>query len=124
MNASDQIVVSELELSCRIGVPDEERAQPQRLTLSLCLTPRRSFEGLGDDLTNTVDYFALTRRLRLLAAERPRRLIETLGVELAECVLGEFPVARVDLELRKYILPDTEYVAVRISRGVSEGEMK
>ncbi|MEY2597920.1 MAG: hypothetical protein RLZZ142_179 [Verrucomicrobiota bacterium] len=119
MNAADQIVVSGLELSCRIGVPEEERAIPQRLTLSLGLTPRRGFDGLGDDLVNTVDYFALTRRLRALAAERPRRLIETLGVELAECVLGEFPVARVELELRKYILPDTEYVAVRVSRGES-----
>lgn len=114
--ASDAIVVSSLELSANVGVPDEERAEPQRLTLNLTLFPKRGFSGLGDDLNQTVDYFALTRRLRKCASERPRRLIETLVEELAACILTEFAVAAVDLELRKYILPDTEFVAVRIRR--------
>jgi len=114
---SDQIVVSQLELSAHIGVPDEERIEAQRLTVSLKLVPKRGFTGLGDEIANTVDYFALTRRVRQLAAERPRKLIETLVEEIAECVLGEFAVRSVEVELRKYILADTEYVAVRISRG-------
>ena len=113
----DQIVVSQLELSAHIGVPDEERAEVQRLTVSLVLVPKRGFTGLGDEIANTVDYFGLTRRVRQLAAERPRKLIETLVEEIAECVLGEFAVRSVEVELRKYILADTEYVAVRISRS-------
>ena len=113
----DCILVSNLELSCHIGVPDEERRAAQRLTLNLRLVPLRSFSGLGDDLANTVDYFALTRRVRALASERPRRLIETLAEEIAGCILGEFAVLKVDVELRKYILADAEFVAVRVSRG-------
>jgi dihydroneopterin aldolase len=113
-NNSSSIIVSRLELSAHIGVPDSERLEAQRLTLNLELVPAREMTALGDALENTVDYFALTRRVRLLAAARPRKLIETLAEEICSCVLSEFPVRAVGLELRKYILPDTEYVAIRM----------
>ncbi len=52
-------------------------------------------------------------------------MIETLGEEICACILEEFAVSGVALELRKYILPDTEYVAVRLYRGsLPEGEDK
>ncbi|MEI6712743.1 MAG: dihydroneopterin aldolase [Verrucomicrobiota bacterium] len=117
MHDRDQIEVCRLELLSCVGVPDEERAEAQRLTVDLRLFPVRDFTALGDDIVNTVDYFALTRRVRRLASDRPRKLIETLANDIAECVLSEFAVARVEVELRKYILADTEYVAVRVSRG-------
>jgi dihydroneopterin aldolase len=116
MSPNDVILVSDLELSAHIGVPDAERAEPQRLTVTMTLTPQNDFTGLGDDLTRTVDYFALTRRIRRLAAERPRKLIETLVEEIADCCLSEFAVRAVEVELRKYILPDTGHVAVRVHR--------
>lgn len=116
----DAIVVSALELSAHIGVPDAERMEPQRLTLDLTLFPRSDFSGLADDINRTVDYFALTRRVRRCAAEKPRKLIETLVEDIARCILLEFPVAGVWLELRKYILPDTRFVAVRIQRQASD----
>ena len=53
----------------------------------------------------------------LAAAERERRLIETFALEIAETVLSRFGAcAAVDVDLRKYVLPDTDYVAVRLSR--------
>ena len=112
----DAIIVSALELSAHVGVPDSERAEPQRLTLEITLLPHCNFSALGDDLSRTVDYFALTRRVKKLSAERPRKLIETLASEIAECILSEFAVAEVHLELRKYILADTAFVAVRLRR--------
>ncbi len=120
-SASDAIVVNGLELSAHIGVPDAERVEAQRLTLNLVLVPTTPLSDLGDDLDRTVDYYALTRRVRQLAATRPRKLIETLAEEICACVLEEFSVRAVEVELRKYILPDTEYVAVRLSRGSTPG---
>jgi FolB domain-containing protein len=114
--AADAIVVSNLELSAHVGVPEAEREHPQRLTLNLTVFPRRDFRNLGDELNQTVDYFTLTRRIQKLASERPRKLIETLVEEISACILDEFAVAAVELELRKYILPDTEFVAVRLRR--------
>ncbi len=117
--SGDRIFVADLELFSHIGVPDAERAAPQRLTVNLCLVPRVCFSQLDDDITNTVDYFALTRRVRALASERPRKLIETLAQEMAVCCLEEFAVAWVEVEVRKYILADTTYVSVRVQREKS-----
>src|SRR5690606_16113141 len=105
-----------LELSVHIGVPDEEREHTQRLTVNLTLEPRRDFRGLEDAIENTVDYFALSKAVQALARERPRKLIETLAEEIAGLVLARFAVRTVQVELRKYILPDTAFVAVRLSR--------
>ena len=119
--APDAILVNGLELSAHIGVPAAERVEAQRLTLNLVLVPAAPLSDLGDELGRTVDYFALTRRVRQLAGARPRRLIETLAEEICACVLEEFSVRAVEVELRKYILPDTEYVAVRLSRESLRG---
>jgi FolB domain-containing protein len=113
---SDAIVVRGLELSSWIGVPDIERAEAQRLTIDLVVLPSEPLLRLEDDIARTVDYFALTRRVRQVAAERPRRLVETLAEEICTCVLTEFSVRVVEVELKKYILPDAEYVAVRLCR--------
>jgi dihydroneopterin aldolase len=116
-NVPDQIHIEQLELSAHIGVPDEERDDAQRLTVNLTLEPKRSLSDLGDELANTVDYFAVSQAVQELAAARPRRLLETLAEEIAAYILGRFPVVNVHVELRKYILPNTRYVAVRLCRS-------
>ncbi len=112
----DEIEIRGLEVFPLIGVPAEERAEPQRLLIDLRLTPRRSFAAMTDEITATVDYFALSQRVVDLAAARPRQLIETLAEEIATFVLREFALRRVDVTVRKFILPNTEYVAVHCRR--------
>jgi dihydroneopterin aldolase len=112
----DRIRIESLELSAHIGVPEEERAQPQRLTASLTLEPTADFRVLDDRLENTVDYFAVCEVVKSLSLARPRRLLETLTGEIADELLRRFPLRALDVELRKYILPDTDYVAVQIHR--------
>jgi len=114
--ARDTIVIEALELSAHIGVPDAERASPQRLTVTLVMEMANDFRDLDDDIAKTVDYFAVSQRVKALAAARPRKLIETLAEAIATLVLAEFAVAAVEVELRKFILPDTAHVAVRVRR--------
>ena len=116
MSTSDEIHVSNLALNIHVGVTDEEQARPQRLTVSLTLRPMRGFGGLDDRIENTVNYAAVCAAVRTLATARPRRLIETLALDITGEILARFAVASVEIELRKYILPDTDYVAVRLSR--------
>jgi dihydroneopterin aldolase len=112
----DCILIEALELSSHIGVPDEERAAAQRLTVSLVLEPLRDFPELEDRIENTVDYFALSEFVKTLSLARPRRLIETLAEDIATELLARFPLRAVEVELRKFILPDTKFVAVKIWR--------
>ncbi len=115
----DTIVLSELEVFYRVGVPDAERARPQRLLLSLEMEPRDGFgsAAAADDLAQTIDYFAVSRRLLALGEGREWRLIETLAVEIADLVLREFAAARVQVEVRKFILTEARYVAVKVERS-------
>lgn len=118
--SSDTIHIAELELSAHIGVPDEERCAPQRLTASLVLEPIRDFRALDDSIENAVDYFVVSRVVQSLASERPRKLIETLAQDIATHLLERFPLRAIDVEVRKFILPDTAHVAVRIRRESSK----
>ena len=113
---TDEIRIEALELMARVGVPDLERAEPQRLTVSMILQPRCSFDDLGDDLARTIDYAAVCEDLRRFVAGRQDKLIETLAHEMAEHLLGRFRLSRVELEVRKFVLPETRYVAVRVVR--------
>ena len=112
----DQIHIEALEVRCRIGVPEEERAAPQRLTVTLTLEPNADFRALGDRIEATIDYAAVCEAVKTLAAARPRQLVETLAEEIAAEVLGRFPIRQVAVEVRKFILPETDHVAIRIAR--------
>lgn len=116
MNPVDEIRIASLELKSRIGVTAAERRKAQRLTVSLTMVPVHEFGALEDDLSRTIDYSAVAKSIRKLSLARPRKLIETLAGEIADLVLDEFACRHVALELRKYVLKDTEYVAVRLRR--------
>ncbi len=114
--SDDEIRIEALELMAHVGVPDLERAEPQRITVSMTLQPRRAFGDLGDDLARTIDYAAVCQDLSRFVAGRQDKLIETLAHEMAEHLLRRFGLARVELELRKFVLPETRHVAVRVVR--------
>ena len=113
---ADCIRIDNLELLSYIGVPAEERAATQRLTVSLVLEPIRDFRALDDRIENTVDYFDVCKFVKALSLAGPRQLIETLAEEIAGQLLARYPLRSVEVELRKYILPDTAFVAVQLRR--------
>jgi dihydroneopterin aldolase len=119
MEESREIEIRRLRVVTHIGVPDDERAVPQELRVSLVIRLATPFAEMADDIGNTLDYAALASGIQLLAASRPRLLIETLASDIAGHVL-DFPrVSGVEVTVEKYILPDTDFVAVRLRVGKS-----
>ena len=114
----DHIIISELEVFYRVGVPPAERAQPQRLLLTVEMGRDIAAAAAGDDLRHTIDYFAVSQRLLHWGEGREWRLIETLAVDIANLVLAEFAAQTVVVEVKKFIIPQTRYVAVRVRRPV------
>lgn len=114
--STDAIQIEALELTAQIGVPDEERKTPQRLTVSLTLWPAANFVQLDDQLGRTVNYAEVCRVVKEVASSRSDKLIETLAEAIVAKLLHTFPLQRVRLELRKFILPDVQFVAVIITR--------
>jgi dihydroneopterin aldolase len=116
----DQIHIEQLKVSAHIGVPDDERAAAQRLTFTLTLWPRDDFGKLNDELARTVDYSAVCKETKSFVEQRSGNLIETLADALALHLLRFFKIRRITVELRKFILPDVEFVSVTVTREQSE----
>jgi len=115
-STGDCIRINGLEVPIRIGVGDDERAHPQNLIFDVLL--ETAFADVGDDITRTTDYAAVAGWITAECARREVRLLETLTEELADGLLAHFPrVTSVTLDIRKFILPETESVAVRIRRS-------
>ena len=110
---SDVICIRDLEVLCRVGVPDEERVQPQRLLVTVEMQKDVSRAVQSDDLTETIDYFAVTQRLLQFGERREWKLIETLASEVADCVRGEFGAT---VEVKKFVIPEARWVSVRVTR--------
>lgn len=112
----DVIRIERIELLAHIGVPDDERAQPQRLTINIAFWPNRSGAELNDDITQAVNYAAVCAEVRKFTGGRRDKLIETLADKLAFHLLEVFGIRRITIELRKYILPEVEFVSVIVTR--------
>ncbi|MCB1098963.1 MAG: dihydroneopterin aldolase [Verrucomicrobiae bacterium] len=113
----DHVRIAGLRLSTRIGVPDSEREIPQSVEADITMMPRSgSLAGLNDKIDNTIDYYKVSQRLRRLAATGERKLIESLAEECADVLLAEFPTRAATVEIRKFILADTGFVAVTVTK--------
>ena len=112
----DVIRIERIELLAHIGVPDDERCRPQRLTISIAFWPDKSGPELNDDIAQAVNYAAVCAEVRKFIGERRDKLIETLADALAFHLLEVFGIRRITIELRKYILPEVEFVSVTVTR--------
>jgi dihydroneopterin aldolase len=111
----DLIEIQGLRVAAKVGVPDLERRIPQGLEIDLTLIC--DFRDLADDLARTADYAAVSDLVRCECAAREFRLIESLADHLAASILAAFPAtAEVALTVRKFVVPATRHVAVKVTR--------
>ena len=112
----DRIDLHGLGLVANIGVPEEERAVPQRLEADLTLWPEAPLAALKEDLSRTVNYYDVAVACRDEALRRERLLLETLAEDLCRLLLRRWPLALVRVRLHKFILPDTRAVSITLTR--------
>ena len=116
---SDEIHIDQLEVSTRIGVPEEERASPQRLTISISFWPSQQTCDLGDNIQKTVNYSTVAEETKNFAGKQSVNLIETLAHRLAAHLLRTFPIQKITVAVRKFPLPDASYVSATVTRTAS-----
>jgi 7,8-dihydroneopterin aldolase/epimerase/oxygenase len=113
---SEWFQIADLRVPTRLGVPQAERANAQTIAFTVRFQILRSFSELHDDIGRTVDYGAVAEEIRVTARENRTQLIETLVSEVADRLIARFPLARVEVELKKFILADAQYVSVKTAR--------
>lgn len=112
----DAISIIDLEVHYRVGVPDAERAQPQRLLLTVEIQRDFTRAAASDDLRETIDYYDVSRRLLAFGDGRSWKLIEKLAADIAAVMLADFGAEAVTVEVKKFIIPEARYVSVRLAR--------
>ena len=112
----DKIIINELVVFYCVGVPDEERARPQRLLITVEMFRDLTAAAKSDDLTQTIDYFAVCQWLLGFGEGRSWKLIEKLAADIAETILREFHAETVSVQVKKFIIPQARYIAVELTR--------
>jgi len=113
----NKISIVDLEVFYRVGVPEAERAQPQRLLLTLELESDFSAAAKSDGIADTIDYYAVTQRLLKFGDGCEWKLIEKLAADLADMALAEFKPLSVSVEVKKFIIPEARYVSVSLQKN-------
>ena len=117
----DEIHIEQLEVFTRVGVPEEERAKPQKLTVSISFWPYQQTRDLADNIEGTVNYSAVAEETKNYMRAQSVSLIETLAERLANHLLKTFPMQKVTVEPRKFVLHDAKYVSVTLTRTACVG---
>ena len=117
----DEIRIEQLEISARIGVPEEERVTPQRLTINISFWPYHQTRDLADNIHNAVNYSVVADETKGFVRGQSVNLIETLADQVAAHLLKTFPIQKVTVEVRKFALPDAKYVSATVTRSASIG---
>ena len=111
-----KISIVDLEVFYRVGVPDAERAEPQRLLLTVEMEADFATAATSDSIADTIDYFAVTRRLLKFGEDLEWKLIEKLATDIADTILKEFKPTSVSVEVKKFIIPQAKYVSVSLAK--------
>jgi len=118
MAATDMVLIEGLEVRTVIGIFDWEREIRQSVRLDLEMRWDIEKAAGSDDITDTLDYKAVSKRLIAFIEGSSFGLIESLAEACASIVLEEFHVPWLRLKLSKPgAVRGSENVAVVIERS-------
>ena len=119
----DRLAINGLTVETIIGINPWERETRQPLIIDLELQIDTKTAARSDEITDTVDYGELARRLRNLIAQSRFQLIERVAESIADDVLGQsrFIRAVTVCVTKPHAIPDAT-VSLTITRppGLSE----
>lgn len=114
----DMLFLEGLEVPCRVGCSDPERATPQSLRVEVrlyCASLQKA--GLADDLEQTVDYRLAGEMIDAVQGQE-YLLIERVAEVLAQVALKHPLVDHVTVSVKKRPpVQGLEWAGVQITRG-------
>jgi dihydroneopterin aldolase len=114
----DIVFIRQLRIETVIGIYDWERQIKQPVILDLEMANDNTKPAATDRIEDTLDYKAISKRLKQFVGESRFELVETLAERCAAIVRDEFGVPWVRLKLDKIgAVTDAAGVGVIIERG-------
>ncbi len=119
----DKIYVSDIAIEAIVGIWDWERQVPQTVLIDLEMSVDVKRAAESDSIDDTVNYKAVSQRVRALVIESRFRLVETMAETVAQVIRDEFGVRWVRVKVNKPgALRGAKDVGVIVERGVERGE--
>jgi len=97
----DIVFLRDLRIDTVIGIYDWEREIRQAVSLDLEMDFDIRPAAASDEIGDTLDYKAVSKRLIHFIEQSQYQLVEALAERCAAIVLEEFPVSRLRLKLSK-----------------------
>jgi dihydroneopterin aldolase len=97
----DKVFIEALEIETLIGIYDWERRIRQPLVFDIEMAFDNRRPAGSDDIADTLDYKAVSKRLIEYVSQSSFGLVETLAERCAAIILDEFAVSHVRLKLSK-----------------------
>ena len=116
----DRITLRNMVFYGSHGVSPAERELGQRFEIDLSMFGDLAGAAATDKLHSTTDYGRVYELVEHVVTARVFNLLETLAHVIAQDVLAEFPVERVDVVVRKPRVPirgTLDFVEVGVSRS-------
>lgn len=114
----DIVFIEALEIECVIGIYDWEREITQKVVLDIEMAFDNRPPAASDDITDTLDYKAVSKRLIGYVGASSFGLVETLAENCAAIIREEFAVPWLRLKLSKPgAVTGSRAVGVVIERG-------
>ena len=125
---ADRIELRGLTVHGRHGVLDHERANGQDFVVDITVWTDLADAAASDELADTYDYAALAQLAADIVAGPPRKLIETVGAQIADQVMDDPRVHAVEVVVHKPQAPIPQQfadvaVVVRRSRRGGRGSV-
>lgn len=114
----DIIFISEFKFETRIGIYEWERQVPQIIQLDLEIALPGGRVAATDEIADTIDYGAVTRRIEESVRRQHFLLLERMAEHIATLVTEEFKAPWVRVTVAKLgIIRGVKKVGVRLERG-------
>ncbi len=114
----DIIFLGGLQIETIIGIFDWERETKQTVILDVEMAYDIAEAAKTDDIKDTLDYKAVSKRIISFVEESQFYLVEKLTEEIAQVILNDFPLTWVKVTLnKKGAIRGASDVGIIIERG-------
>ncbi len=116
----DKIHISGISCLAQLGVPPQERENPQKILVDVVLSLSLEQAVHSDEVTSTVDYVGIVEKVKETLEERRFCLLESVAGHLCRSILTDTRIKSVQVKVRKFpevLREKASYVEVELTRG-------
>jgi dihydroneopterin aldolase len=117
---ASSIIIKDIQLNACCGVTEIERSQPQPILVDMAVRCLNETAFESDQLSDTLDYSAITECIRDISEGQQYCLLEKLTEDLCQAIFRHFSLTHLTIWVRKVRAPMKDFsgsVGIRLIRS-------